>query len=75
MLIAGIYGAGGYSPANERIFRRLCLLHGVRAGVWYSKTAHSRRKTKSSRRERERYIQEIPHDMAQAGYHNPRYKH
>ena len=73
MLIAGIYASGGISAQAEKEYKTLLAQlrifppRHVRGG-WI------RKKTKSARRERERYLQEIPHEM-QAGYYNPRYKH
>lgn len=73
MLVAGIYSAGGYSPAHVKQYRAMLAQLGIHPPR-HVKTGWVRHKTKTSRRERERYIQPIPHDM-QAGYNNPNYKH
>ena len=73
MLIAGIYSAGGYSPANEKHFRAILAQFGI-AKPRHIKKGWIRHKTKTSRRERERYIQPIPHDLTPS-YLRDGYKH
>ena len=73
MLIAGIYTAGGYSPANEKQFRAILAQFRITMPR-HIKKGWIRNKTKTSRRERERYIQPIPHDLTPS-YLRDGYKH
>ena len=73
MLVAGIYSAGGYSPAHVKQYRARLAELGI-TPPRHVKTGWVRHKTKTSRRERERYIQPIPHDLTPS-YSRDGYKH